>query len=573
MSDSPDPRFALGAEFNRRRFLSAAGGVGALTLLGGSLASCTSEPSGSGTRSTAPSGGATISQEVPGPQPVAGGTYGGKLIVGTDGEPYNWGDPSKAYNPFDYDITSSMVFSGSLLNYRGSDGGPMPNIADMPEISKDGLTFDFTIRPGWKFHNGREITAEDFKYTWERLLKPDYKGSWAQSYYSRIVGYDDIVSGKVETLEGVEALDSKTLRISLAKPDFMLLNVLSMNISAPVPKEEVEKLGDAAFAKAPVGFGPFRWEKVDESSRVVYLVRNDDYYYAGLPYVDEIEFRWGIDPSLLIQQLVGEDIDVLGQGVPPDQVVRVVADPETKDMVTIEPLLGGFWAAMNYDFEPFSSKEVRQALNWAVDRDAIARLTKLPPMPSALPTSIPIDQPDGAYGYDPDRARELLASAGYADGFEFEYTMRPDEATTAQILQQQFADIGVTMTLNQVGYTAIYELQAKGDFQMTATALYLVQPTAGDLLEPAYVSGGYANYSNYSNSEVDALCRSARSDYEEESRNEMYAQASALVTDDAPSVFLSTAAVAAARGPRVQNYLYRAEHGACYDRMWLDESV
>ncbi len=567
-SDPIDRIFLSRSPFSRRAFLGIAG----TTALGAALAACTSKTSTGSSGSAAPSGGgATIAGEVPGPQPVSGGTYGGRVVVGWDTEPYAFGDPARAYNLLDYDVATELVFFGSLLAYGGQTGGPVPNIAAaMPQISSDGTTLTFTLKPGVKFHNGREIEAADFKYSWERAIKPGLKGSWAKSYFSSISGYADLRAGKANELAGVEVVDAKTLKVTLDQPDFMILNVFAQPFAAPLPKEEVERLGDEGFANAPVGFGPFKLESHDSGGQAARFTRFDDYFWEGLPYVDEVEFRWNIDPGLIVPQLQSGDIDIAGNGIPTNQVTRVLADPTTKVLTKDIPVLLPLWIDINRSIEPLGDVRVRQALNWAIDRDAIAKITGNEAYGAPYPANLADFQSTFTpYTYDPEKARSLLNEAGVGSGFTVSLSHTADAASTVQVVQQQLGQVGVTVNLDQVDSSAIYDLQANEDFELMYTGLFMLQPTAGDLVESVYVPSGYANFTKYDNPQVTTLTEEARRDYDVAKQNENYAEIEQLIGEDAPAIFVMTGRFYAGRGAKVQNYQYRGEYGTQYDRLWV----
>ena len=149
--------------------------------------------------------------------------------------------------------------------------------------------WEFTLRPGVKFHNGREMTAEDVKYSFERTIDPKTK-SPGQGFYSNILGYDDMVAGKATTLSGVKIPDSKTVEITLKQPDASFLHIVAINFSAVVPKEEVAKYGED-FGKNPVGTGPYKFVSWDLGKQLV-LERNPGYrerVYDAEPNADDAE--------------------------------------------------------------------------------------------------------------------------------------------------------------------------------------------------------------------------------------------------------------------------------------------
>jgi ABC-type transport system substrate-binding protein len=238
---------------DRRGFLRLTGAAGAVSAAGPLLEACSSGGSG-----TAPSGktGIRISEHVPGPQPVSGGRRGGTVKVAWVDPPDSF-DPAIGENLTSWDCLTELVFFGALMAYDGQFGGPVPNLAAAPPaISQDGTVLTFRLRPDVKYTNGRPVVAGDFKYAFERTLNPKTQ-SWGASYLASIVGANAITSGKTTKLEGVEVRGDSTLIVHLTAPDFTVLNAFTLPIAAPVPSEEVARLGKA-WGQRPVGYGPFK---------------------------------------------------------------------------------------------------------------------------------------------------------------------------------------------------------------------------------------------------------------------------------------------------------------------------
>src|SRR5215467_10446105 len=222
---------------DRRGFLrmteAAGGGAGPL------LAACSSGGSGTSLNKKT---GTQIKEHVPGPQPVSGGRRGGTVKVAWVDPPDSF-DPAIGANLTAWDCITELVYFGGLMAYDNQFGGPVPNLAAAPPtISPDGTTLTFRIRPDVKYHTGQTILAGDFKYAWERTLDPKTQ-SWGASYLSSIVGASEITAGKTKQLAGVEARGDSTLVVHLTAPDFTVLNALTLPITAPVPREEVARLG------------------------------------------------------------------------------------------------------------------------------------------------------------------------------------------------------------------------------------------------------------------------------------------------------------------------------------------
>jgi ABC-type transport system substrate-binding protein len=571
MTRPPTPSFAL----DRRGFLRLAGTAGAIGVAGPILGACSTSSggnlSGKGT-------GARIKEYVPGPQPVSGGRYGGTVKVAWSDPPDSF-DPALGQNLTAWDCLTELVYFGSLMAYDKQFGGPVPNLAAAPPaVSKDGKTLTFKIRPGVKFHNGRAIVAGDFKYAWERMLNPKMQ-SWGASYLSSIVGANAMMAGKASHLDGVQAQGDSTLIVHLTAPDFTVLNALTQPITAPVPKEEVDRLGKK-FAQTPVGYGPFKIVSYDSASQTARFEKNPDYFYAGLPYLDAIEYHWGVDPQIQLLQLEHGQADIMGPGLPPTEAGQVLATPTLKPLAQSRPSPGNIWLTMYPETVPqFRSREVRQAMNWAIDKVALGKITYGTSEPWGAP--FPKDLADFTatfqpYGYDPQRARDLLAQAGYKKGFSITLTLASDSPypAIAQVVQQQYAAVGVHVTLNQIDSNALLSLEyaqqaGRKKLQMSTDTWYMVQPTPADEVDALYTTGASSNYSKYSNTEVDALAKQAASDFNVTSRNKLYAEIQQLIGQDAPFVFLASTQWVAGVAQRVHNYQYRGETDSYYDRMWV----
>lgn len=562
----------------RRGFLRLAGLAGTAGALGAGPLIAACGPGGSSGQGPGGRKGITIKEYVPGPQPVSGGVRGGTVRVA-------WSDPPDSFDPVvgenltAWDCLTELVYFGGLMAYDKDFGGPVANLAaGPPSVSADGMTLTFSLRPDAKFHNGRTIVASDFVYSWERLLNPKI-ASWGASYLASVAGADAMMKGKATTLEGVEAKGDSTLVVHLTAPDFTILNAMALPVTAPVPREEVERLGKA-FGQTPVGYGPFKIVSFDSAGQTARFERNPDYFYPGLPYLDAVEYRWGIDPQIQLLQLEHGDVDILGGGLPPSQAGQVLASPTLRQLARSSPSPGNIWLTMYPASVPaFASREVRQAMNLAVNKEVLKKITygtATPwgaPFPADLSDFKPIFQP---YGYDPARARQLLAQAGYKNGFTVTLSVASDEPfpAIAQVLQQQYAQVGVHLTLNQVNSNALYSLEyaeqsGRKKLQMSTDTWYMVQPTPADEVNAIYVTGASSNYCGYSNPQVDKLAKQAAAEFNPVSRNKLYAQIQELIGQDAPFVFLASTDWVTGVAKRISNFRYRGETYYYYDRMWV----
>ena len=556
----------------RRRFLRVLGGAGALAALG-PLASCTQGP-GKEASPSPTTGGAQINDAiVPGPGPVSGGTYGGGVVAGY-GRPYDNNDPARGEDLFSWDIISNFVFYNAVLAFQGQTGPPMANIAELPQVSQDKKTLTFTVRDNFKFENGRAITADDIKWSLERALLPETR-SWGASLFTSIEGAQGVMDGKTKTADGIEVVDSKTFKLHLTDPDFTILFALCTPPAAPVPQEEFERLG-TDFSKTPVGYGPFKMESFNEGGQVARLVRNDNFFYEGLPYIDTVEMHWGSDyQTLLLQQRSGA-IDLIADGISGTVLAQAKKDPSLSPLLHTVVYLMTYSAHFNVTIPPLDNVKVRQALNWAVNRDDMETVLHGAGVPDGAPFPLGIEGYESTfqpYGYDPDKARQLLEEAGFPNGFEVQLTSDTSDPfpVLAQVVQQNWADVGVKADLQLSRFAVWDELADEGKLPVWMTAYCMAYPTPADIVNGMCITGASENSMRYSNPEVDALATQANGAFDEAERNEIYAQIESLIGEDAPGLFLLSAVFLTTVAQKIQNWHWRSEIGNYLDRVWIEE--
>ncbi len=319
-------------------------------------------------------------------------------------------------------------------------------------ISEDGKTFTFKLRPGVKFHNGREMTADDVKYSLDRVTNPATQSPGA-GFFGSILGYDAVAGGTATSLEGVKVVDPLTVEITLSRPDATFLHVMALNFASVVPKEAVDAAG-ADFGKQPVGTGAYKLGEWTIGQRLVFE-KNPDYWREGLPYLDSVTFEVGQEPIVALLRLQNGEVDIPGDGIPPAKFTEVMADPAQAAHVVEGGQLQTGYITMNVKMPPFDKVEVRQAVNMAINKDRIVQIIngRAVPATQPLPPTMPGYTKDYAgYPYDPEKAKAMLAEAGFPDGFETElYVMNTDpNPRIAQAIQQDLAGIGIKASIQSL---------------------------------------------------------------------------------------------------------------------------
>ncbi|ESZ27293.1 ABC transporter substrate-binding protein [Mesorhizobium sp. L2C084A000] len=370
-------------------------------------------------------------------------------------------DPAIGYDWQNWSMIKSL-FDG-LMDYEPGTTNLKPDLAESYEIAPDGKTFTFKLRHGVKFHNGREMTADDVKYSLDRVTNPKTQSPGA-GFFGSIKGYDDVAAGKAESLSGVTVVDPYTVKFELTRPDATFLHVMAINFAHVVPKEEVEKYG-ADFGKHPVGTGAFKLAEWTLGQRIVFE-RNADYWHKGLPHLDKITFEIGQEPIVALLRLQKGEIDVPGDGIPPAKFQEVMADPEQKARVVEGGQLHTGYVTMNTTMAPFDNVKVRQAVNMAINKARVIQIIngRAVPANQPLPPSMPgYDKEYKGYPYDVAKAKALLAEAGHPDGFETQlFAMNTDpNPRIAQAIQQDLAAIGIKASIQSLAQANV--IAAGGD--------------------------------------------------------------------------------------------------------------
>ena len=366
-------------------------------------------------------------------------------------------DPAIGYDWQNWSIIKS-IFSG-LMDYKPGTTELMPDLAESYTISDDGLTYTFKLRPNLKFHNGRAVTSADVKYSIERAVNPKTQCPGA-GYFSMIKGYDDEAAGKTTELSGITTPDASTVVFTLTAPNATFLHIMAINFGFIVPKEEVEKYG-ADFGHHPVGTGAFKFGEWQLGQKLV-LERNKDYHRPGVPYLDQITFEFGQEPTVALLRLKKGEVDILGDGIPPAQFLQITSDPANKDLFVKGEQMHTGYLTLNTKVKPFDDLKVRQAVNMAINKKRIIQIIngRAEVANQVLPPSLPgYDKDFQGYPYDPAKAKALLAEAGHPDGFSTElYATDTDpQPRIAQAIQQDLAAIGIKADIKSLSGPAVIE--------------------------------------------------------------------------------------------------------------------
>ncbi|MEN8615375.1 peptide ABC transporter substrate-binding protein [Dehalogenimonas sp. THU2] len=458
-------------------------------------------------------------------------TAGGNLTLAAN-EPFNL-DPARVGDAGALTFIA-QIFSGLV---KISHDGVLPDIAESWTISDDGTVYTFKLRHDVKFHDGRPVTADDIKYSWERALLPSTGSTTARTYLGDIQGAEAMLAGEAATLSGVRTIDDYTLEVTIDKPRSYFLSKLTYATASVVDEHNVVEGGE--WWRAPNGTGPFKLTEW-ATDAFIKLGKNAD-YYDGAPNLDSVVFRF----------LAGRPMDLYETG----QIDVAAVDLAYLDRVLdtkgpfaseaqIMSQLSFYFFGFNSAAAPFDDPLIRQAFALALDRDELLRLV-LDNAPEAaegiVPPGIPgyNDDIDGL-GFDAAGALALIAQSKYGSVENLpEITLTTlgygglISAELEAVIYQWQVNLGVEVTVRQLEPEQfLYNLKQEKD-QIYYQGWIADYPHQQNFLEILFRTGADNNWGEYTNPEVDRLMDEAAGLTDIEASQELYREAEQMLIDDA----------------------------------------
>jgi ABC-type transport system substrate-binding protein len=461
-------------------------------------------------------------------RPRFGGTFRLKSFAST----FNMQlDPA---HPDSYIFLSEQIFDG--LVKLDKDLNLVPALAEYWKISADDTRYTFYLRRGVQFHNGDELTAEDVKFSFERLLDRQTDSPYYQFFLPRVVGAVEFRDGKTDDVAGFRIIDEYTFEIQWTKPYVSALYLLSMNFCKILPRERVEGR-ERNFFLRPLGTGPFAYDHMmlDPQGEVVGVrLKRNGQYFRGSPYLDTIEFS----PHFTLEHFLNEEIDCIP--VTSDRILT----PEFQ--VFLDGSLHPIYLGMSCHIPPFDRKVVRKAIKYGIDKGELARDTfDLRYIRAVTENYIP-DRLTRFYPrYDterPDRLKAIrtLREAGFTEDNEFPaLTLLIEEPRTDlkikihRAISNQLEPLGIRLRLRY--YRSLDDVKEFKDPYLIFIGRVMDFPDPEDIIRPFFFSKSVFNVFGYSNPEMDRLLLEA----EVESwtkRIKLFHQIEQILFEDVPSL-------------------------------------
>lgn len=444
------------------------------------------------------------------------------IVVGLSGEPPNL-DPH--INAGTAARTIRLLIYRGLFNYS-TEGVATPELVESYKVADDNVTYTFKLRDA-KFHNGDPVTADDVKFSIERIQDPKTGATFIKLF---------------EVIESVKAVDAKTVEIRLKSPTAPFIDYLALPESAVVSKKWAEQQ-QGKLSENPMGAGPYKFVEYKKGQRIV-IEKSSSFYKSGIPKTDRIEFQFLADGNTRVNSLLSGDVDLI-EYVPWKDVPTIKGDSNLQVLGGTGPFMG---LIFNTTFKPFSDPRVRRAVAFAIDRTAIIKTAfagqGTPIYGMAVPTSsIAYNSKfDSYFKLSLEEAKKLLADAGYPNGFKARLlaTSQYDfHQNTAVAVQAELAKIGIAAELDLPDWATRLDKNLKGDYD------FLVVGTAGDIADPDYLSDYYQsgairlnNAPGFADARVDELLKEGRVTLDPAKRKAIYSELQERVLDLSPLVFL-----------------------------------
>jgi peptide/nickel transport system substrate-binding protein len=459
-------------------------------------------------------------------------------------------------NPNSLDMPATAEINAAMTAWQMYDslvwvddtGKIMPALAESWDISADGTEYTFKLRPGVTFHNGEPFTADSVIVSWQRGSRPEMQ-----------------FGDRWTIAKSVEKVDDLTVKIKTEKPNPLLLRTIASNW-AMVPAKYTAEVGDAGFNAKPVGTGPFEFVEWIKEDRIV-MKANPNYWQAGLPKVEQLIFRPIPESATRVAAIQTGEADVVArlsaeeagtlEGKANLQLVRYPVDRVY--YITFNNLTSG-------KGKPTEDARVRQAMNYAVDREAIVEsLFKGAAKLSTgfvTPTNLGYNAAIKPYAYDPDKAKALLTEAGFPDGFEMAFAC-PSGAYTnfeqvCEAVKGYLEAVNIKTDLEFMESGKYWDLEGKKE----------LPPLFGDSWSEASgeafprlrgaLAGQDAAFSAWSDPKIDELLGKISTTIDDKARGDLYSQLHQYMYDNPPFIYLYEPETFEAISTRVQNYKPRA---------------
>lgn len=490
-----------------------------------------------------------------------------------------------------------QVVFDSLVSFDPLTSEVRPAAATSWESNEDATVWTFKLVEGAKFHDGSDVTADDFKYAWERICKPENK-SEISYHLGAIEGFEALTKGEATELTGVKVVDDYTLEVTLSYGFADFEYVVGHPALAPVPQEAVEggvkytdaegKEQTADFSLMPVGNGPFKMTVPWEADQYVKVEKFAD-YYGDEPNIDAIDFRIiGDNDSAWLEFDAGNlDFTDIPTGRIQDALTTYGESPDgytanPGEQVLLGPEQAIYYLVINNNDDVMKNAKVREAISLAIDRqeicDKVYEGTRVPAS-SIVPPGI-VGHEEDAFKfskYDVEAAKAALAEAGYPNGegmpkLVLDYNTGSNHEDVFALVQADLAEIGIQSELRGSEWAQYLDQLDAGEYQVGRLGWVADYPIMDNFLYPLFKSGADDNKSDYTNPDVDSKLDEARKTVDDDARVALYQEVERIVGDNATVVPLNYYRHTRVLSSRVNDGIFSPNGLFTFETTWLSEA-
>lgn len=447
-------------------------------------------------------------------------------------------DPAKLTDVPTFEVLKN-IFGG--LVELDEKNQPAPNVAEKWEISADQKTYTFHIRKNAKFNNGREVTAEDVKWSFDRASRKVFASPTAGTFFDDIVGFKEVNDGKTDTISGIKVLNKHTLQMTIKQPRTYFLAKIAYHVADILPKGDVPFDKPISSIKEMIGTAPFKVTEFHSDHLVV--MEPNEHYYGHKPTVSKVEVRIVKDPLTGISMYKTGKLDIFR--VPVTELTSIKNDAKYKDQLHDYPQASCFWLEMNQKvYKPFADKRVRQAFAMAINRKVIVDEVLQGNVDLAkgiLPPGIPgYREKVNELPYDPVKAKQLMTQAGYADTSKLPslQLVVPAKSSAGQaaaaniVMQLRKVFSGFNISVLSPSWDAYLEKLRHKEigFRYAGWLADYIDPS--NFLSDLFNSKSPMNHIYFSNQKFDQLCDKANGLSDLKEREKLYAEAEDILLQE-----------------------------------------
>jgi peptide/nickel transport system substrate-binding protein len=491
----------------------------------------------------------------------------GKQISITRGGTLNAAQAAK-WSSLDPTVSSGRANDKFIINqiYEtlidvDSSGKYIPGLVESWEV-KNEKNIILKLKKNVKFHDGTDFNAEAVKFVLERALNPETKASFRS---------------EIEDIQTIEVVDPNTVKIILKDPSSAILGALANYAGYMISPAAIQKYGKD-IVRNPVGTGPFKFKEAVEGDHIT-LVRNESYHIMGkdrkgLPYLDELSIKIIPDDSVKLVNLKSGGLDLIDSV----QTINIQGLSASKDLTLVTTSASRvFKIILNVTKEPLSKKEVRQAIAFAVNREEFVKVVANgygTVEPSVVMKQQWFYSPTvKKYSYDIQKAKTLLAQAGYPDGFKIKmsFTSREPDKTIIQLIQSQLKKVGIDGEIETYDRLAFNNKWNKREGEIGLNFLPVPKPDPYMQFQIFFATQGNNNFTGYSSKKFDDTLEQSKRTYNIEKRKALYKELQNILAEDSPEVFLFHLPLFEAHTKKLQGFRTDPEGGWLLKEAWMQK--